>query len=157
MVYNTLGLRFIALFIDNLILLPLALLGGNGEKVTLDFVTITTMVLANSYYIIGHAQYGRTIGKKLMGVKVVGAHQHLPVTWMQAIRRELLWILRSAGFAFLVANPENHLNTPVNISLILLLPILADGVLAFIHPQNRSLRDFIGGTVVIRHRDIPVE
>lgn len=157
MVYNTLGLRFIALFIDSLILLPLAVLERNGQEMTLDLVAITTMVLAHSYYIIGHAQYGRTIGKKIMGLKVVSAHQHLPITWMQAIRRELLWILRSAGFAFLIANPGNNLNTPANVSLILVLPILADGVLALIHPQNRSLRDFIAGTVVIRHRDVPVE
>lgn len=157
MLYNTLGLRFVALFIDNLILLPLALLGSNGEKVTLDLVTVTTMLLAHTYYIIGHAQYGRTIGKKIMGLKVVSSHQHLPISWMQAIRRESLWILRSAGFTFLIANPGNSLNTPVSVSLVLLLPILADGVLALIHPQNRSLRDFIGGTVVIRHRDVPVE
>lgn len=157
MVYNTLGLRFIALFIDSLILLPLALVDNKGQEMTLDVVSVTTMVLAHTYYIIGHAQYGRTIGKKIMGLKVVSAHQHLPITWMQSIRRELLWILRSAGFALLIANPGNSLHTPVNMSLILLLPVLADGILALIHPQNRSLRDFIAGTVVIRHRDVPVE
>lgn len=157
MVYKTLGLRFIALFIDNLILLPLALFGGNEEKTSLDLFTIATMVLMHSYFIIGHAQYGRTVGKKIMGVKVVSIHQHLPITWMQAIRRELLWILRSASFAFLVVNANNPLNTPTVVGLVLTLPILADAVLAIIHPQNRSLRDFIAGTIVIRHRDIPVE
>jgi uncharacterized RDD family membrane protein YckC len=154
MLYNTLGLRFIALFIDNMILLPLALLDGRGEKMTLDLVTITTMILMHSYFIIGYAQYGRTIGKKIMGLKVVSAHQHLPITWMQAIRREFLWIIRTGYIAFLIANPDNTLNKPANAAIVLSVPIIADALLALIHPQNRSLRDFIGGTVVIRHRDI---
>lgn len=151
MMYNTLGLRIIALIIDNLVLLPLVLFGGQGDKMTIDAVIITTMVLTHTYFIIGHAQYGRTIGKKIMGVKVVSAHQHLPITWMQAIRRELLIILSS--IAFLILHPVDPLSAPVVVT-ILSIPIFADALLALIHPQNRALRDFIAGTVVIRHVDV---
>ncbi len=114
MLYNTLGLRFIALFfIDGLIMLPLALLEKQEQQPKLDMVFIATIILGHAYYIIGHAQYGRTFrGKKLMGLKVVSAHQHLPITWLQAILRELLWMLRSAALMLLIANPGNSLNTP---------------------------------------------
>ncbi|MBO9570598.1 MAG: RDD family protein [Chitinophagaceae bacterium] len=152
MLYNTLWLRFIAVFIDNLFLLPLVLLGGSGADKSFSIVAAMVILLDHSYFIIGHAQYGRTIGKRLMGLKVVSAHKHLPITWMQAIQRELMWILLSIVYTFFWVNPENFLTMLPGMALI-----TADTMLAAIHPQNRSLRDFIARTVVIRHRDIQVE
>ncbi len=150
MVYNTWWLRVAAIIIDQLFLLPLSFIGNGQQPGVINWVTITLLVLSHSYFIIGNAQYGYTIGKRLMGLKVVSAHEHLPITWLQAIRRELLWIALSVYYAVYFIKDPNDLKVVAPVMMV----VTADIMLAAIHPQNRSLRDFIAGTVVIRHREI---
>ncbi len=150
MLYNTWWLRLAAILFDQLFLLPLSFI-GNGQPNVVNWLTIAVIFLSHSYFIIGNAQYGYTLGKRLLGLKVVSAHKHLPITWMQAIRRELLWIALSAYYIVYFDPNDIKVVAPA------MIVVLADVMLASIHPQNRSLRDFIGGTVVIRNREINEE
>jgi uncharacterized RDD family membrane protein YckC len=148
MIYHTFWSRVAAAFIDTLLLWPLILIAQTVKPGTWDLVTITILVLQHSYYIIGHAQYGQTLGKKLVGVRVVMAHEHLPLKWKNAIMRELLRVILSAAYLTFTLI---YLGEPDNWLIITCLAIaLADCLIALIHPQNRSLRDFIAKTVVIR-------
>lgn len=145
MIYRTFWSRAAAAILDTVLLLPLILIGNAQGAGTMNLVTVTVLILQHSYYIIGHAQYGQTLGKKLVGVKVVRTHEHLPVTWKHAILRELLWIALTVIYSLSYFNGSEP---------VLMLPafviILSDCLVALVHPQNRSLRDFIAKTVVIR-------
>lgn len=145
MIYQTFWSRVAAAIVDNILMWPLILVGNNIEPGTWNLVTITIIVLQHSYYIIGHAQYGQTLGKRLVGVKVVRTHEHLPLKWKHAIMRELLWIILTVVYSLSIfKNPNPWLLMPG------FLVVMADCMVALIHPQNRSLRDFIAKTVVIR-------
>lgn len=150
MLYRTFWQRVVASFIDGALLLALFLFDRNGMAANSLFAGILVLVLQHSYYIIGHAQYGQTVGKRLVNVRVVRAHQQLPARWKEAVMRELLWIVVS--IMFFVVRPESP-DSPVFIVGMSL--VLLDALMAFVHPQNRSLRDFIGKTVVVRTN--PVE
>jgi len=145
MVYKTFWLRAVAAFLDSLLLWPLIIMQSNSEGSTLGLLGVMILILQHSYYIIGHAQYGRTLGKRLLGLKVVRTHHHLPLKWKHAIWRQMLWIVISIGYSLVdMKNPSQWIAIP-GISLILL-----DALIAWVHPRHRSLRDFIAETVVIR-------
>jgi uncharacterized RDD family membrane protein YckC len=145
MIYQTFWSRVAAVLLDSLLLWPLILIGNTDEPGTWSIVTLTVMVLQHGYYVIGHAQYGQTLGKRLMGVRVVRAHEHLPLHWKHAIMRELLWIVLTITYSLSYFNkPDPRVLVPGAILVI------ADCLIALIHPRNRSLRDFIAKTVVVR-------
>lgn len=145
MVYQTFWLRAVAAIIDSLLLWPLVILGSNNAGKSLDAISTLILVLQHSYYIIGHAQYGRTLGKRLMGVKVVRTHEHLPLQWKHAIWRQMLWIVMSAVYSVI---DLEHAQTWVMLPALAIF--FADTLIAAIHPRHRSLRDFIAKTVVVR-------
>jgi uncharacterized RDD family membrane protein YckC len=145
MVYQTFWLRAVAVIIDSLLLWPLAILESNNAGKSPGVISILILVLQHSYYIIGHAQYGQTLGKRLMGLKVVRTHELLPLQWKHAIWRQMLWILLSVVYSFI------DLETAQTWVIIPALVIFsADTLIAAIHPRRRSLRDFIAKTVVVR-------
>lgn len=145
MIYRTFWPRVAAAFIDSLLLWPLLFVQISHPDSPLGITAITIMVLQHSYYIIGHAQYGQTLGKRILGLKVVRAHQQLPLTWANAIMRELLWIVVSIIYSIPAIQ-----QAPEWVSIPGMVLIFGDAVTAMIHPQNRSIRDFIAKTVVIR-------
>ncbi len=141
--YKTFWIRVVALCIDSVILSPLILLELMDASKMWMFVTLA--VLNHAYYIIGHAQYGRTLGKRIMEVKVVKAHEHLPIGWPEALLRETLWI----ALTLLLYIPEDSSwRMPGFVAALII--IVLDVLLAWIHPHHRSLRDFIAKTVVVR-------
>jgi uncharacterized RDD family membrane protein YckC len=145
MIYKTFWPRVAAAFIDSLLLWPLLIIQSNKTNDSLGMLSIMILLLQHSYYIIGHAQYGQTLGKRILSLKVVRAHQHLPLTWKHAIMRELLWISVSAIYSL-----PYFQSAPDWMAVPGFVIIFGDAFTAFIHPQNRSIRDFIAKTVVIR-------
>jgi uncharacterized RDD family membrane protein YckC len=59
------------------------------------FLTFAGMGLATAYFVVFHGTEGKTIGKWLLGLRVVGADQGL-ITYRQALLR---WI-GTVGFGF---------------------------------------------------------
>jgi uncharacterized RDD family membrane protein YckC len=144
MVYQTFWLRAVASFIDGLLLLPL-FINSDDQQNSLGLISIMTLILQRSYFIIGHAQYGQTLGKRIMGVKVVRAHQLLPLKWKHAVWREMPLIVLVVAYSFVDVK-----TAPAWVGIPLLAIVSADALIAWIHPRHRSLRDFIGKTVVVR-------
>ena len=145
MVYQTFWLRAIAALIDGLLLWPLVIIESNAPGHPSLFISVMILVLQHSYFIIGHAQFGRTLGKRLMGLKVVRTHELLPLRWQHAIWREMLWIVLSAAYLFV--DPETAPQWTIIPAMVV---FFTDTLIAFIHPHHRSLRDFIARTVVVR-------
>ena len=140
--YRTFWPRVAAALIDSLILSPLIII---DFTVTAWIWLAASAIVQHAYSIIGHALYGQTVGKRLMRVMVVCAHEHLAVSWSDALLREIFWI--ATTIAVLVTERtvmENYGVTTV--SIIILCNILVTAI----HPRNRGIHDFIGGTVVIR-------
>ena len=58
---------------------------GNAEPLVV-FLTFGWLFLATAYFVVFHGMDGRTIGKRLLGLRVVGVDQ-TPITYRQALLR----------------------------------------------------------------------
>lgn len=139
-----LGRRAAAVFIDTLIIL---LIGGTialllyyvlslaiDDRVAVLPANGTLMILYLGYFILLEARDGTTIGKKLLGLKVVG-RQGQPVTMRESLARNGLRIID--GFPGFFAPG--------------LIPVyLAGGVIAMYSDDRQRLGDIAADTVVIK-------
>jgi uncharacterized RDD family membrane protein YckC len=79
------------------------LLGWQNAAPLLSILTLADIGLATTYFVVFHGMDGKTIGKWLLGLRVVAA-DHRPVTYQRALLR---WVgtvglgLASFGLAFL--------------------------------------------------------
>lgn len=65
----------------------------NSAAPLMSFLTLASMGLATAYFVVFHGMEGKTIGKWLLGLRVVGAEQS-PITY----RRALLRLIGTVGF-----------------------------------------------------------
>jgi uncharacterized RDD family membrane protein YckC len=78
-------------------------LGWHNAGPFLGFLTLACMGLATAYFVVFHGMEGKTIGKWLLGLRLVGADRR-PITYRRALLR---WVgtvglgLASFGLAFL--------------------------------------------------------
>lgn len=89
--------------------------------------TIGEIVLAGAYFLFMHASCGQTVGKSLLGLRVVGADRE-PISPGRSLARV-------CGYVFSA------------------LP-LGVGFLLAAFPPRRALHDYLAATVVIRERDM---
>jgi uncharacterized RDD family membrane protein YckC len=83
------------------------------------------LVLENGGYLVGFTAGGQTLGKMVMGIRVVSSDEHQPLGVGRALERTLLWAILAApaGLGF---------------------------VTAFFSPDRRGLHDRLAGTRVVR-------
>jgi uncharacterized RDD family membrane protein YckC len=84
------------------------------------------LVVPAAYIVLMHGTTGRTLGKMLVGARVVGVTGE-PIGYPRALARYLAWFLSA-------------------------LPLLLGFVLAATRPDRRALHDLIAGTRVVRSR-----
>lgn len=127
-----LGARFLAALLDGVFLYVVALLftaaflllpASGASGLLLVFLAVVEV----GYYWVPTALWGQTLGKRLLGIKVVDAEGE-PPGWGRAAMREL------------VGKPLSGLS--------LGLGFLA----ALFHPERRALHDLVGGTRVVAAR-----
>ena len=171
--YRTFWPRFWAPGVDSFVLLPIS-------GVTLLFQTTTEMslvaisllglshhFLSFSYTVFMHGKYGMTVGKMVCHVKVVDNVTEQPITYKQAIMRDiipivlivLMFVLTVFGFADSMDPVNSSLGANSNSALlvlsmitgsIMMLWFLAEVITMLTNPKRRALHDFIAGTVVVR-------
>jgi uncharacterized RDD family membrane protein YckC len=124
--YVSVGPRFLAVLIDGIILMVVGGIISAGLRAPAVAGTLEA-VIAFAYLIIMEATQGATIGKKLVGLRVV-KEDGSPISWNESIIRNLLRIVDSL-FVYLVG-----------------------AILVWNSPTRQRLGDRVAKTVVIRSR-----
>jgi uncharacterized RDD family membrane protein YckC len=159
--YQTLWLRFLALILDIILLLPLGiaaeLIKSGGFSPKFKFALLFSVSLAQTiYFIVMHGLYGQTVGKMLMKVKVLDVSESA-IKFRQAIVRDLPQVLFTVGsfiFYYPLSPDEIEPNSPEywkNPFFILIFVWgVADLLTVLTNDKRRALHDYIAGTVVVR-------
>lgn len=161
--YQTFQPRFIAGFVDGLILLPIGI--ADTLIFTQDIVWLTVAWIPVSYSaywiysVIGHGLYGQTVGKHAMKIMVLDNKTEEKITMGQAILRDLFIIIvniLAAGTSiYFVLNQGTEFPQWLLIfSLVLgygsVAWFLTEIVTCLTNKKSRALHDFIAGTVVVK-------
>jgi uncharacterized RDD family membrane protein YckC len=110
MEYAGVGRRFVAVLVDMVIFIVVALIAGGGYS-TSDNGTYRVGVEAGGwwpilivigYYVVFEVVAGGTIGKLVMGLRVVGEDGD-SISWGQALGRNLLRVVDALFFYFIAA------------------------------------------------------
>lgn len=130
------GLRAVATMIDTALLfivgylIALATGGTTGAGFHLQGGPFAMwLVIALAYYIVMEARFGATLGKRLIGLKVVRLEGGAPLTWQASIVRNVLRLVDGLFF-YLVA-----------------------AILVWTSGTKQRLGDRVAGTVVVRSRE----
>lgn len=134
------GTRLLAWLLD--LLVVMGLLGVVGivfaiaAEIFGDYATavygIVAFVLSTGYWIaLEHRWEGRTLGKRALGLRVVG-ERGLRLTLGQVILRNLLRLVD-----------------------LLPGPAAVGGLFCILHPEHRRVGDLVAGTLVVRERRVP--
>lgn len=110
-------------------------------------------VLSFSYEIVAHAKFGKTLGKHVMGARVVRL-DYTSIGWKEA------WLRSSVSVAFFVvesflAGVEAAEMWTDTISILSQLWVWSEVIVMLCNEQRRALHDFIAGTLVIDERHAP--
>ena len=170
MKYHTFWPRFWAGWIDSLVLLPLwfadFLIWANVSSLALLVPWYLFYAVVEPMYTIGlHAKYGQTIGKMVMGVKVLDISEQ-KLSLKQAVLRDIvplvLTILGVASMLPSVVRGINPYSPEFELTTLDLIAIyagigwaLVELVTMLSNPKRRAIHDFIAGSVVVRLRGLP--
>jgi uncharacterized RDD family membrane protein YckC len=163
--YNTFSSRFFAALADwviiFLILWGIGYLKNNVlpqdpiiSKIHLTFYTCFDL----AYFIFLHGKYGKSIGKMIMNVKIVSFPDESPITYKQAILRDLPYMILIA-LDFLIwcllqiapAMSSNFIVIALDIlaSYAAIIWFLLEIISMLTNEKRRAIHDKIAGTVVI--------
>lgn len=161
--YNTFRQRFFAGWIDGFILWPLTLLDRFLLVPERGFVIcIVWAVISYStvwlYSVVLHAKYGKTVGKHLMGVKVLDCSEDRLPTFGQALMRDIGYALLNTfalcyDIVFLVRGSQPGPGSAVVVMILSsagMLWFLLEVITMMTNDKRRAFHDFIAGTVVVR-------
>ena len=153
------------MLIDTLILIPFILiLEVLVPSYGISWATIVGAVLSHGiyalYFVIGHGLYGKTVGKKLLRLRVVDVETEQPISMRQSFFRDIVPIFFSVIVLIqeIVSPPtstyvadSDFVFTSVDwILLSSLAWFFLDLIVCLLSPKRRAIHDLIGGTVVVR-------
>lgn len=159
--YQTLWLRFWALILDVILLLPLVIITESiktaGFSAAVKPVLFLLINLVQTiYFMVMHGVYGQTVGKMLMKIKVLDVSES-PVKFRQAIIRDLPQLLSTVGsfiFYYPLAPDEIDPNSPdywKNPFFVLIFVWgVADLLSVLTNDKRRALHDYLARTVVVK-------
>ena len=171
--YASWGQRFGAFWIDLFVLLPFAMVAAKlmWKPPFFSLVLLPLAVLGTAYPIVCHGLWGRTIGKRAMGIRVT-ALDGSRITWRQACLRnapDIIWLIANTYALLLIyahVAPETYTGWPPTERMQLLKALYPPWHTGLTHGQNawtysefivmllnkrrRALHDFVAGTIVQR-------
>jgi uncharacterized RDD family membrane protein YckC len=105
-----------------------------------------------AYSILMHGRYGRTLGKRIMGLKVIDAGEKKEITYRQALLRDSVPLAGMFGVLLfpLVSPGTDRLAFDAWSESISLGWFLTELVTAALNDKRRALHDHIAGTVVVK-------
>jgi len=156
--YNTAEKRILANIVDSVVLLPLELIFAAilSADWSTPVLVLLLSILYSSYWMYPvsmHAVHGQTLGKMLCQVKVLDLSE-CPVSWLQAFRRESVYVLLNV-LALILCVHQTLSDSGGFIEHSVLNWIWAgwlglELLTMYASPKRRALHDFIGRTVVAR-------
>jgi uncharacterized RDD family membrane protein YckC len=173
--FATFWQRFVAMWVDVLVFVPLMFLQVGLEsvsKVAGIVIAVPYAAVVHAYSIYGHGRFGRTIGKWAMGIRVVRVTGE-PLRWREAWLRSAVDLCLSTvsicgrlvaliaitdaeyyvGWYARGANVVAH--EPVWASWAMWIGVVwfySEVVTMLFNKRRRALHDLIAGTVVISDR-----
>ena len=160
--YRTFLPRVIAVIIDSLVFLPLAIINypisGLELPPSIFYLWFLIMNLAHPFYtVLMHGYYGQTLGKMVLKVKVVDLQEN-PITFNQAVVRSLPEIIFNSSVVFIAMSQtgtDNASFLPVSsvaaaLTILSIIWGIADIAVFVLNEKNCALHDFIAGTVVVK-------
>lgn len=174
MPYAGFWLRLIAMFIDGIVFLPVAIIYLYTRAASWEMAVMTTIpycFLYAFYNVYFHARWGRTIGKMIIRIKVVTINGK-DIRYGQAFMRHsvdmVLAFLSAVAFTMALGSVKNtgyfhgdwqQLNTLFHNALpgwwnsvkaATQAWVFSELVVLLTNKEKRSVHDFIAGTVVVR-------
>ncbi len=114
----------------------------------------------SAYFVVSHAKYGQTIGKRILGIKVVDISESAILNFKRSVLRESPWIIANIilFLYFFIAlillkqmDFEKAKNNYWNFSTIIsIIWILIEFVTMLTNHKRRALHDFLAKSVVIK-------
>ena len=165
--YNTLGRRFVAALIDGIILYPLIFIEETtndlADKSLFSIGIFISSFLYILYFIVLHAKYGQTLGKKLTNIKVIDIAEISVIGFKRATMRELPWIIASGlSFLYLITSFFLFKNADLNTlkenyndlsSIISLSWLVIELITMFTNSKRRAIHDLLAKAVVIKTKN----
>lgn len=164
--YDTFGQRFIALFLDGLIIKFITFLIGqipeSPNTITYLICTVLSLNFPYIYSIILLGKFGQSIGKMITKVKVVDQKSENNIGYYQATMRDIIPIIMVNLFVILSiilysgVDVNHYQLTPLGNMLIklpsymLIIWSITEIITMMFNNKNRALHDLIADTVVIR-------
>lgn len=165
--YQTIGPRFIALFIDGLVMIPVGCMSGIVPvmfpvgKTTMIGALIFSLIPV-AYSISMHYFKGQTIGKAAMKLKVLDISER-PISLAQAVIRSLPQMLPiiisaslmiSAGFSSTNNEVSDTFGDVITAFYgFYAVFIIGEIISALFTDKHRALHDYLAGTVVVKVDD----
>ncbi|WP_298737432.1 RDD family protein [uncultured Chitinophaga sp.] len=163
-IYRTFWRRLWAAIIDGIVLYPVGFaesyIYSTGNRYLSFASTLVVVSLCTLYFIVLHAKYGQTLGKKLMGIKVTDVNSMELIGPRRAVLRELPWLIASlVALIFLVVQLffidgedivvvfERYNNIASSISFMWLILEL---VTMLTNSKRRAIHDWMANSVVLK-------
>ena len=171
-VFAKFWVRFGAMLIDGLVIIVIVLPATyfNVIQWKSPWIYILTSILTVIYKPYMEYQYGATLGKMAVGIKVVG-HQFQKVTLKEELRRVSFYIVPNiiqqvltlkfyfSGQLNSIQHYKDYNDYIVStnpalyiLNIIVFVLLIIDTITFFSNDQNRSLHDLYAGTYVIEKR-----
>jgi uncharacterized RDD family membrane protein YckC len=115
-------------------------------------------LILTAYTVYFHGKYGQTLGKRIIGIKVLDMDESSTIGFKRAILRESIWLLFSFSalvYSFFQNGFENQLQEEIAtsydaiISLFTLSWPVVELITMFFNEKRRAVHDFIAQSVVI--------
>jgi len=164
--YQTFWPRFLAAFIDGFVMWPIGFLFSYITNSNVGLIVIFGNLLNNLapyiYSVLLHGNYGQTLGKMAMGVKVVDAESENEIDLKQAFLRDSVPIALMIGlycYSAILLTDIEHVDLATDFAA--LAPMFFIGFLTILwtiveifsmlfNDKSRAVHDFIAKTVVVR-------
>jgi uncharacterized RDD family membrane protein YckC len=131
---------------------------GTSDKALFIGSTITYLFCLTFYSIFLHGKYGQTIGKRVVGIKVLSTNEKNCIGYKRALCRDSIYILMNLiGVAYLIIKTR-HLNEidlilklhyKSFIGLVSLVWLVTELITMFSNSKRRALHDYLAGSVVV--------
>ena len=156
--YRTFTQRCISAIIDSLVFLPLNLLVDPLKESAEPFAFagwhLLEVVFTTAYFVYMHGRWGQTLGKMVMGVKVLPLDEKNTIGYKRAFLRECIWLsICLIGLTYMVIGSNSNDRGDDVFGEIVFFPAILTLTLELLtmlfNHKRRSIHDLLAGTVVV--------